>query len=185
MKRLAKREKRAVAILGMVGGMILVVFGLVLPFYDAKSELGAEIEKKEKLLQRYIQAIQEEEIYQAQLTELDRVLGQYRQGLLDAQEASIATVQLEEIVRGLAAEYNIQVARSNPLQERKIGEGYAKITLQINLQSDVNQLTNFLHGLSTHSKFLLVDDFSLTSFRSKNQVRIQPRLKVSGFVRLS
>ena len=185
MKKLSKREKRAVAILAIVGGMILVVFGLVLPFYDAKSELEAEFEEKEKVLRRYIQVIQEEDIYQAQLTELDRVLGQYRQGLLDAQEASIATVQLEEIVRSLAAEYNIQVARSNPLQERKIGEGYVKVTLQINLQSDMSQLTNFLYGLSTHSKFLLVDDFSLNTFRSKNQVRIQPRMKVSGFVRLS
>ena len=164
---------------------MLLGFGVVLPFYNAKSEVAKELEDKEELLQRSIQVIQEEGNIQVELAQLDRVLNGYRQRLLDARDISIATVQLEEVVRSLAAENGIQVTRSNPLQERQMGENYVKITLQINLRSNMSELTGFLYALSAHRKFLLVENFFLNSLRSQNQVRIQPRMNVSGFIRLS
>ena len=164
---------------------MLLTFGVVLPFYDAKSEAAEAFEDREELLQRYIQVLQEEGNYRFELTQLDRVLNGYRQSLLDAQDISVATVQLEEVVRSLAAQSGIQVTRSNPLQERQMGENYVKITLQINLRSNMSQLTGFLYALSAHTKFLLVENFFLNSLRSQNQVRIQPRMNVSGFIRLS
>ena len=171
--------------MGVVGVIILLVMGVVLPFYNAKSQVETALEDKEQLLRRYIQVLPEEEIYRVELGQLDRVMDGYRQRLLDSQDISMATIQLEEVVRTLAAENGIQVTRSNPLQEREVGENYVKITLQINLRSNMPQLTGFLYALSAHSKFLLVENFFLNSLRSQNQVRIQPRMNVSGFIRLS
>ncbi len=185
MRKLSKRDKRALATLGVVGVTILLVLGVALPFYSAKSQVEEELENKEKLLRRYIQLLPEEEIYRSELSQLDARLDGYRQKLLDTQDISIAMVLLEEIVRTLAAENGIQVTRSNPLQERHTGENYIKITLQLNLRSDMSQLTGFLYALSAHPKFLLVENFFLNSLRSQNQVRIQPRMNVSSFIRLS
>ena len=185
MRKLSQRDKRAVTILGVVGVVMLLGIGVVLPFYNAKSEAAEVLEDKEQLLARYIQVLQEESNYRFELTQLDRVLNGYRQSLLDAQDISVATVQLEEVVRSLAAESGIQVTRSNPLQERQMGENYVKITLQINLRSNMSQLTDFLYALSAHTKFLLVENFFLNSLRSRDQVRIQPRMNVSAFIRLS
>ena len=185
MRQLSKRDKRALTILGVVGVTILLVLVVVLPFYSAKSQVKEELENKEKLLRRYIQLLPEKEIYRSELSQLDARLDGYRQRLLDAHDISIAMVLLEEIVRTLAAENGIQVTRSNPLQERHTGENYVKITLQLNLRSDMSQLTGFLYALSAHPKFLLVENFFLNSLRSQNQVRIQPRMNVSSFIRLS
>ncbi len=66
-----------------------------------------------------------------------------------------------------------------------MGGNYVKITLQINLRSDMSQLTGFLYALSANPKVLLVENFFLNSLRSRDQVRIQPRMNVSGFIRLS
>jgi len=184
MKKLMKRDQRALIVLGGVGFVILVVMGVILPFYDATAQVEDELEKKEELLERYIQVLQEEGMYGPELGNLDRALAAYRQRLLDAQETGLATIQLEEIVRGLAAENDIRVTRSNPLQEREVGEDYVKVTLQINLQSDMLQLANFLYALSAHPKFFMVENFFLNSFRSREQVRIQPRMNVSGFIQL-
>ena len=185
LRRLSKRDKKALLILGGVAGVIAFVFGLVTPFYDAQEQVEGQLEGKQRFLERYVQVIQGREGYQSQLDQLDRMLEQYRQMLLDAQESSVATIQLEEVVRALAAEHEVQVTRSTPLQERKIGEQYAKITLQINLQTNMTQLTHFLYALSTHRRFLLVEDFYLNSFRARKQVRVQPRMNISGFIRLS
>ena len=185
MRKLSKRDKRALVILGGAGVVTLLVFGVALPFYDAIDQMEEELGEQEALLERYIQVLQEEEMYGAELDDLDRVLAGYRQRFLDAQDTGLATIQLEEIVRGLAAENNIRVTRSNPLQEREVGDDYVKVTLQINLQSDMLQLANFLYALSAHPTFFLVENFFLNSFRSRDQVSIQPRMNVSGFIRLS
>ena len=184
MKKLSKRDQRALIVLGGVGVVIFAVMGVILPFYDATAQMAGELEEKEELLGRYIQVLQEEGMYGAKLGDLDWELAGYRRRLLDAQETGLATIQLEEIVRGLAAENDIRVTRSNPLQEREVGEDYVKVTLQINLQSDMLQLANFLYALSAHPKFFMVENFFLNSFRSRDQVRIQPRMNVSGFIRL-
>ncbi len=184
MRQLSKRDIRVLTIVGGVGVVSLLILGVV-EFYDAKSKVETELEKNEELLSRSVQLLQEEGNYRFELSQLDRVLNGYRQRLLDAQDISLATIQLEEVVRTLAAENGIQVTRSNPLQEREVGENYIKITLQINLRSNMSQLTGFLYALSAHSKFLLVENFFLNSLRSQNQVRIQPRMNVSGFIRLS
>ena len=185
MRKLSTRDRRALTLLASIGGVILAIFGLVLPFYDAQAQIQKEVESKEKLLGRYVRVIQARDIYGTQLANLERALQEHDQVLLDADDTSVATIQLEDMVRNVAALNNIEVTRSNPLRERNMGEEYAKITLQINLRSDIAQLTNFLYALSTHDKFLLVEDFSLSSFRSKTQVRTQPRMNISGFIRLS
>ena len=185
LKKFSKRDKRALMILGGVAGVIAVVFGLVVPFYDAQEQVKGQLEGKERFLERYVQVIQAREVYQSQLDQLDSMLEQYRQMLLDAQDSSVATIQLEEVVRALATEHEVQVTRSTPLQGRKIGEQYAKITLQINLQTNMSQLTHFLYAISTHRRFLLVEDFFLNSFRARKQVRLQPRMNISSFIRLS
>lgn len=184
LKNLSKRDKQALGLLAAVGGGILLLFGFILPLYDAGASLEDELGQQENRLERYVQMIQEEEIYHAQLAQLDRLLGEYRQKLLEAPNESVAISQLEQVVRSIAADYEIDVARTSPLPERKIGD-YAQITLQLNLQSDMDQLTSFLHALSAHPKFLLVEDFFLNSFRSREGVRIQPRMNISGFIRLS
>ncbi|MEE8348591.1 MAG: type II secretion system protein GspM [Acidobacteriota bacterium] len=185
LRKLSKRDQRALTILGIAALAIVLALGVILPFFDATSQMDGELEKKGELLQRYVQALEGEGGYGAELDDLDGVLAGYRERLLDAQETGLATIQLEEIVRGLATENEIRVTRSNPLQEREIGDHYVKVTLQVNLQSDMLQLANFLYALSAHPKFFLVENFFLNSFRSRDEVRIQPRMNVSGFIRLS
>jgi len=185
LRKLSKRDKRAVAVLAAVGGVVLVIFAVVLPFYDARADLKERLTDSTELLQRYVQVLREETVFQQELSELEQFFGGYQSRLLEAPDTSTATIQLEEVVRALASENGISITRSNPLQERQMGENYLKITLQINMQSNMSQLSNFLYGLSAHPKFFLVENFFLNSFRTKEKVRLQPRMNVSGFIRLS
>lgn len=185
MRKLSKREKEIVTGGLAVGGMILLAFFVVLPFLDLRDEASTRLEREGQLLQRSVQAIQQHDLYKTQLDELNRLLEQYRQSLLDTPNSSIAYIQLEETVRRLASEHGVTIMRSNPLPERKMGELYSKITLQINAKGSMTQLTNFLYSISAQPKFLLVEEFFLRSFRQRKQIELRPRLNVSGFIRLS
>lgn len=185
MKKLSKRDKKTLLVGSAAAAVILVVFYGILPFWEARGEVAEQVQTRQRLLQRSVEMIRQEEVFRAELEQLDRALEQYQNQLLDAREESIARVQLEEIVRRLAEENGVTVQRSNPLQERKIGERYAKITLQVNLQAEMPELTNFMYALSAHPKFLLVEEFYMNSLRVRNVIRLQPRMNISGFIRLS
>ena len=184
MRKLSRREKRIVT-----AGVLVAVLSLLLveglSFLERQAEASDRVGEKKQLLERSIREVIKHDLYEAQLEELNRSLASYRGGLLDAQDSSIARIQLEELVRTLATEQGVTITRSNPLQERKIGDRYSKITLQLNLQTEIDQLTQFLYALSSHGKFLLVEEFVVQGFRRRDQIQIRPRLNVSAFIRLS
>lgn len=184
MRKLSKREKRGIA-LAVGVTFVAVVFYVVVPFFQERPDMGSAIELKQKQLQRAVTALQQEESYRLYLQTVENRLRAYDQELFVAKDAGSANGRLEEVVRDLAARNDVRITRSSPLPERKMGETYTRISLSLNLESDIPQLVNFLYALSAYEKFLLVEDLKLNSFRSKNRTRIQPQLKVSGLIRLS
>jgi type II secretory pathway component PulM len=183
MKRLSKRDKKVLTGAGLLLVIYVVVFHGVLPLYDAGSEVQADLGQKQRMLQGAVRTIQQREVYGAQLAELEKVLSQYEQRLLDAADSTTGATQLDDIVRNLTNASQLTLTKSNPLQEKKIGDRFVKVTIQINLDGDLASTTAFLYSLSAHPKFLLVEDFSVSRFRLQQQ--LQPRMNVSAFIRLS
>jgi type II secretory pathway component PulM len=183
MKRLSKRDKKVLIGAGVFLVLYVAVFHGLLPFYDAGTEIQSDLGQKQRMLQGAVKTIQQREVYAAQLTEIEKVLGQYEQRLLDATDSTTAATQLDDIVRNLTIANQLTLTKSNPLQEKKIGDRFVKVTIQINLDGDLASTTAFLYSLSSHPKFLLVEDFSVSRFRLQQQ--LQPRMNVSAFIRLS
>lgn len=185
MAKLSKRDKRTLWFGGIAGAvLVFIVYGLM-PLSEASANLDNEVREKAVLLQRSIKAVENEDIYLSQLTMLESMLDQYSSQLLDSNDGTVARVQLEEIVRGLAESNGVTISRSNPLQETKVGEKYSQVKIQINLAGDMPELTSFIYDLSTHPKFLVIDEFFMNGFRLRDEIRLQPRLNISGYIRLS
>ncbi len=184
LKKLSRRDRRALGIGAAL--LVIVVLGLyvILPFYEAQGRISQEVKSQEKLLIRSVNVIQKTSQYLVRLQTLDRQLDGYRQQLLDAADSSVASSQLEELVRRLATQNGVKVVRTNPLPERKTEEQYSKIMLQMNLEARIPELVNFLYAISMSRKFLLVEDFYLATFRVRNRIRVRPRINVSAFIRL-
>lgn len=185
MAKLSKRDKRTLWLGGIAGAVILFLVYGIMPLSEANANLDSELGEKAGLLQRSIKAVENEDIYRSQLATLESMLDQYRGQLLDSNDGNVARVQLEEIVRGLAESNGVTISRSNPLQETKIGDKYARVRIQINLTGDMPELTSFIYDLSNHPKFIVIDEFFMNGFRLRDEIRLQPRLNISGYIRLS
>ncbi|UCF36648.1 MAG: type II secretion system protein M [Acidobacteriota bacterium] len=185
MKKLSKRDRRVLVFGGGFAVLVILIVYVMLPFYDSVSQVEQDLAQKERMLAQSVKAIRGQDDYLRALSEVDGELQGYRVLLLDAVNASIAQNQLENMVRSLAEQNGVTISRSTPLQATKVGERYSKITVQINLQSGMVELANFMEAISMHQKFLLVDDFFMNVFRVRNKMRLQPRMNVSGFIRLS
>ncbi len=182
MRKLSKRDKKTVVVGSIVVLSIVLVVYVILPFYSAQSEVVDDLANKQRLLQRAIQTMQEQDQYREQLGRLDAELSRYNDRLLDSRNASN---ELMEILSSLERQYNVKISRTSQLEDRKVGDHYAKVTLQVNLEGNTTDLANFLYGIASHPKYLVVEDPYVVAFQMRNQLRIQPRINVSGFVRLS
>ncbi len=183
--RISKRDRRVLIIGGIFTVVVLVVVYVVLPFLETQSEIETKLQQAERRLQQSLRVIQSESYYRTREVELEEVLRRYQAQLLDAEDSNRARVQLQAIVDDLAEEAGVTISRSTPMQERKVGEHYAEVTLQINLDSGMQELTNFLYAISTHPKFLKIEQFRISMQRSRRSVRIQPQMHVSAYIRLS
>ena len=181
----SKRNKRALlALVWSVVGYV-AVFHLFLPFLDRQREIEGQIASARQEVERYLGAIKQGPVYRNHLQGLREAVQAYDGHFLEAPDVNTAALQIEETVRALAGQNGIRVTRSNPLPERMIGDRYATIGVQLNLEGEYDSLISFVHAVSSHEKFLLVEEFQLTSFRVRDQTRLQPRLKITGFIRLS
>ena len=185
LSRLSKRNKRALLILGGLVAGYVAVFQLFFPFLDRQREIGGQITSKTKEVQRYLKALQQGPEFVNHLEGVRGSIQAYESHFLEAPDVNTATLQIEETVRALAGQNQIRVTRSNPLPERMIGEQYARIGVQLNLEGEYDSLISFIHAVSSYEKLLLIEEFQLTSFRVRDQTRLQPRLRIAGFIRLS
>ena len=185
MRKLNLRERRILTGGGLVAAIVLVFFYVVEPFNIARVAILGELENKTDLLHKSIQLIGQKDYFRARNEEISQGLLHYEGQFLNASNPSAATSELELTVRELASQLGVTISRSNPLQERNMEDRFAKITLQIHLEGNIGQLVSFVYALSSHPKFLLVEDLFLTSYRLKNQIRLRPRMNVSGLIQLS
>ena len=181
----SKRNKRAGLILGGFVAGYVAIFHVFLPLVDRQREIGGQVASTRQEVQRYLKALGQGPVYADHLERLRGTVQDYEDYFLDAPDVNAAALQIEEAVRALAGQNDIRVTRSNPLPEKLIGERYVRIGVQLNLEGEYDALISFVHAVSTHEKFLLVEEFQLTSFRVRDETRLQPRLKVAGFIRLS
>lgn len=182
MKKLSKRDKKVLWIGGSFTVATLLVIYVFLPFYESVSDVESQLSAKQQMLGRSVRVIENEDIYLSQVQRLESELSRLQEQLLEARDPVLAQNQLETIVRSVADQSGVTISRSTPLQEKSVGEKYSKVTLQINVQSGMAELTDFLYAVSVHSKFLQVEDFYMNAFRVRENVRLQPRMNISGFM---
>ncbi len=182
--RISKRDRKVLWIGGVAAALILGGFYGVLPLYESMSRAEGELQQRELALSQRIRAISSQDVYRRENEELDRELARLRSQLLDSNDPAVAQNQLENLVRSLAEQNGVTITRSTPLQGKKLGEKYSKVTLQVNIQGGMAEMTDFLHALAVHPKYLEVEDLNITSINARGEIRLQPRLNVSGIVRV-
>ena len=148
ISRLSKRNKRALLILGGLVAGYVAVFNLFLPFLDRQREVGGQIASTRQEVQRYLKALEQGPLYENHLERVRGAVQAYENHFLEAPDVNAATLQIEETVRVLARQNQIRVTRSNPLPEKRIGERYVRIGVQLNLEGEYDSLINFIHAVN-------------------------------------
>lgn len=185
MRKLHKRERWLVIGMVALAGLIALSY-IPWTVHYANDTAQTDLETKIKLLDRSQKSVAKQAAYSQQLKQIDEAEARLERRLLDSPSVNIAQTRLLELLNALADQSSVTITRSSPVQERNEGE-FAKVTLQVNLECQITELTDFLAAIARHDKFLLVDEFSLNIGRTRRsqQETLRPRIRVSGVIRLS
>jgi len=187
MKKISRRDRKILIGGGLTVVVIVLVTYVILPFVDSYSSLGDQLNRQGKLLEESVQVIRNKQLYLDRSVQIDRDLAMLNRQLLDGPNETAAQNQLETIVRELAEFSQVTISRSFPIQGRTVAEKYATITVEITVEGGMENLAGFLQSVSSHTKYLKVDEFNISSTLSRgNTVRkLDPRMQISGYIRLS
>lgn len=184
-KKLKKKDKRALLAGTVLVGAILVVTLAVMPLLDANEQMASSLEQTKRRWVKSRQTIANQDAYRNRLRDIEEALNGLESRLLGAPNSNVAETRLLQILNELAEDSEVTISRTNPVPEQVEGS-YTKVTLQVNLDCGITELTDFLRAIVTHPKYLSIDEFTLNTGRTRRRQRkLRPRIRISGFIRPS
>ncbi len=173
LPQLGERDRRALQILVLAGGLILLTVYVIFPLWDAAADSGNVISLREKTLRKYralAQAAPEEE---SGLKTLKARLQEAEAGLLAAKTGPLAAAEVQQLVRDLATAQGIQVRNVDFMPPRKLGADYAAVPVSASFNAGMDQVTGLLNALQGNAKILVLDQMNLTAANNADLTRKQ------------
>jgi general secretion pathway protein M len=184
-QRLSARERvlAGVALLALV--LVVVRYGVISPYFDYTTSLEEAIEQEWQRVSK----MERQSARASQVNERLNVLRQRFQAtwqkLIPGATPSVAAANLQERVRTLASQSNLDLVTTQVMRDETLGE-FRKATVQVTLRGELPAVANFLAGVEYGDWRLTVSTLEVRSTYSPRLARAGNRgpltitLEVSG-----
>ena len=158
---------------------VFYLITLLLPDHESRAQ---QVETKRSMLLRYRQMLGQEETFKNQVEQYTAHLQQNMTRLLPGDNPNIAEADLQKLLMSFADQSGVEINRKNTLPDEEIGDDLIKVSVNIEINSNLDQLIQFLAAIQNHDKFLKVEQFQITSYSSQRRQRIRPTMTVMGYI---
>jgi ACT domain-containing protein len=161
-QRLSRRER------GLVGVSLLIVFlflgrSLVLiPYLEHRAWVQSQLEAQPQLLEKNLRYLARKEEMTAALELTRNGLKAREPKLLTGDTPSVSASDLQDTVQALATKEGTQVITTRVLNPEPAGS-FSKISIQMEIGGQVDQVANLIKGIETSPKLLVVDEINVRS----------------------
>jgi Tfp pilus assembly protein PilO len=90
---------------------------------------------------------------------------------------------MQKLLKSFADQSGLEITRINTLPDEKIEDDLIKVSVSIEVNSDLAQLVRFLTEIQNHEKFLKIEQFQITGIQTQRRQQIRPSLTVVGYIR--
>ena len=104
-------------------------------------------------------------------------------GLLESSTPSLASAEWQQVVGELAESKGIEVGSSELLRTQELGAGYYLVTGRVQFRCRLDQLVDFLVGLSGLPRLLSVTALSVYAPQGDPQGRLNVQLTIGAAAR--
>lgn len=161
-QRLSQRER---ALVGVTAAILVIFFGkylLVSPFLERRETVKNELESQPQLLEKNLRYLGQKEALAASLESARNEIKAREPKLLTGDTPSVSASDLQDTVQALATREGTQVITTRVLNPEPIGS-FSKISIQMEVGGQIEQIANLIRGLEASPKFLVVDEINVRS----------------------
>jgi Tfp pilus assembly protein PilO len=161
-QRLSQRERALVLVVLGILVLVLARYLLVLPFLERWAWVRNQLEVQPQLLEKNLRFINQQENLIAALDAARKEIKLREPKLLSGNTASVSASDLQETVQGLATKEGAQVITTRVLNPEPAGS-FSKIAIQMEIGGQIDQIANFIRGIDSSPKLLVVDEINVRS----------------------
>jgi type II secretory pathway component PulM len=193
-QRLSRRERGLVALTVIILSLALGRYLLIGPFLERRQSVRARLEIEPQLLEKNLRFLAQKEELAAALELARNDLKAKEPRLLTGDTPSVSASDLQDAIQGLATKEGTQVITTRVLNPESAG-GLAKISIQMEIGGQIDQVASLIRGIENSPKLLMVDEINVRSlFRPAGfpqpqgvpqlaMQNLRVSLTVSGFAR--
>jgi ACT domain-containing protein len=161
-QRLSKRE-RGLAVLSLVIIFAaLARYALIGPFVERWEWVGSQLEIQPQLLEKNLRFLGQRDELVALLEATQSDLKAREPKLLTGDTPSVSASDLQDVIQGLATKEGTQVITTRVLNPEAAGS-FAKISIQMEIGGQIDQLASLIRGIENSPKLLMVDEINVRS----------------------
>jgi Tfp pilus assembly protein PilO len=161
-QRLSQRER---ALVGLTAAILLMFFGkylVVSPFLERREAVKNELETQPQLLEKNLRYLGQKEALAASLESARSEIKARETKLLTGDTPSVSASDLQDTVQGMATREGTQVITTRVLNPEPVGS-FSKISIQMEVGGQIDQIANLIRGLEASPKFLVLDEINVRS----------------------
>jgi Tfp pilus assembly protein PilO len=193
-QRLSQRERGLVVLTVVILSVALGRYLLISPFLARWEWVRTQLEIQPQLLEKNLRFLNQKDELVAALEGAQNELKAREPRLLTGDTPSMSASDLQDSVQGLATKEGTQVITTRVLNPEPTGN-FAKISLQMEIGGQIDQIANVVRGIENSPKLLTIDEINVRSlFRPVSfpqpqgppqaaMQNLRVSLTVSGFAR--
>jgi len=161
-QRLSKRERSLVVFTLVIIFVVLARYVLIGPFVERWEWVGSQLEIQPQLLEKNLRFLGQKEELVAMLEATQSELKAREPKLLTGDTPSVSASDLQDVIQGLATKEGTQVITTRVLNPEAAGS-FAKISIQMEIGGQIDQLASLIRGIENSPKLLMVDEINVRS----------------------
>jgi uncharacterized protein YneF (UPF0154 family) len=161
-QRLSKRERSLVISTLVIIVVVLARYVLIGPFVERREWVSSQLEIQPQLLEKNLRFLGQKEELVAMLEATQSELKAREPKLLTGDTPSVSASDLQDVIQGLATKEGTQVITTRVLNPESAGN-FAKISIQMEIGGQIDQLASLIRGIENSPKLLMVDEINVRS----------------------
>ena len=161
-QRLSKRERGLVLCSLLIIVLAVARYVLIGPFFERSEWVRSQLEIQPQLLEKNLRFLAQKEDMVAMLESTRNELKAREPRLLTGDTPSVSASDLQDVIQGLATKEGTQVITTRVLNPEAAGS-FAKISIQMEIGGQIDQLASLIRGIENSPKLLMVDEINVRS----------------------
>jgi Tfp pilus assembly protein PilO len=161
-QRLSKRERSLVVFTLVIIFVVLARYVLIGPFVERWDWVRNQLEMQPQLLEKNLRFLGQKDEMVAMLEATQTELKAREPKLLTGDTPSVSASDLQDVIQGLATKEGTQVITTRVLNPEAAGS-FAKISIQMEIGGQIDQLASLIRGIENSPKLLMVDEINVRS----------------------